>query len=161
VAEAPAVDASPLIFLAHARLADLLQLAAPELVVPEPVAAEIQRRGDDDVTARALRDRPWLRVEPPPPIPPSVERWDLGPGESAVLAWCIAHPGAEAIIDDRDGRRCALIHQVPVRGTLGLILLAKKRGRIAAARPILERMRESGMYLSDGTLDQALSLVGE
>jgi predicted nucleic acid-binding protein len=35
------------------------------------------------------------------------------------------------------------------------------RGRIQAARPVLQAMRASGMYLSDGVLSQALALVGE
>jgi predicted nucleic acid-binding protein len=48
-----------------------------------------------------------------------------------------------------------------VRGTLGLILTAKRRGRIPQARPLLERLRQAGMYLSDRIMDQALALVGE
>jgi predicted nucleic acid-binding protein len=46
-------------------------------------------------------------------------------------------------------------------GTLGLILTAKKRGMIPQARPVLENLQQSGMYLSDRILDQALKLVGE
>lgn len=160
MAEQAAVDASPLIFLAHAGLSDLLQLAARQVVVPEPVAAEILRRGDTDATARAIRERPWLRIVASPPVPRSIERWDLGRGESAVLAWCLAHR-AEAIIDDLSGRRCATTHGVPVRGTLGLVLLAKRMGHIDAARPVLEGMRRSGMYLSSRILEQSLALVGE
>lgn len=49
MAERPAVNASPLIFLARAGLLDLLQLVSPEVVVPEAVAAEIQRRGTSDL----------------------------------------------------------------------------------------------------------------
>jgi predicted nucleic acid-binding protein len=58
-------------------------------------------------------------------------------------------------------RRCAAALKIPVRGTLGLVLVAKQRGRISAARPVLERMKGSGMYLSDSVLNRALSLVGE
>jgi predicted nucleic acid-binding protein len=50
---------------------------------------------------------------------------------------------------------------IPVRGTLGLILTAKKRGVIPQARPVLENLRQSGMYLSDRILNQALKLVDE
>jgi predicted nucleic acid-binding protein len=50
---------------------------------------------------------------------------------------------------------------IPVHGTLGLVLLAKKRGRIEKARPVLDRLRSAGMYLSDRVLDEALKLVGE
>ncbi|MGH9763721.1 MAG: DUF3368 domain-containing protein [Blastocatellia bacterium] len=32
---------------------------------------------------------------------------------------------------------------------------------ISEARPVLEKLRQSGMYLSDHVLDQSLALVGE
>jgi predicted nucleic acid-binding protein len=80
---------------------------------------------------------------------------------SAVLAWAHAHPGTLAIVDDLAGRRCAAALRIPVRGTLGLVLTAKQRGQIKAARPVLESMRASGMYLSDGVMNRALALVGE
>lgn len=161
VADHPAVNASPLIFLAHANLLELLRLLGDEVLVPRAVAEEIRRRGPRDPTARALESASWLRVVEVPDIPPRIERWDLGAGESAVLAWCVEHPGTEAIIDDLAGRRCADALGVPVRGTLGLILIAKQRGRIDAARPILESMRRAGMYLSQAVLDRALRSVGE
>lgn len=161
MAERPAVDASPLIFLARARLLDLLQLVADELVVPEPVAAEIARRGPDDPAAQALAGADWLTVVPPPETPLAIQAWDLGPGESAVLSWCIRRPGTEAIVDDLAGRRCAHALEIRVRGTLGLILLGKQRGRLPAARPVLEFMRGAGMYLSDRVMERALRIVGE
>lgn len=161
VAEHPAVNASPLIFLAHANLLQLLKLLGEEVLVPDAVAEEIRRRGPQDPTARALEDTSWLRVVEVPDVPPKIERWDLGAGESAVLAWCIGHPGTEAIIDDLSGRRCAGALGIPVRGTLGLILIAKRRGHIEAARPILESMRRAGMYLSPAVLGRALQSVDE
>jgi predicted nucleic acid-binding protein len=50
---------------------------------------------------------------------------------------------------------------IPVRGTLGLILTAKKRGVIPEARPVLEKLRQSGIYLPDRILNQALALIGD
>lgn len=78
-----------------------------------------------------------------------------------MLAWGYANPGTTVIIDDLAAPRCAATYEIPVRGTLGLVLTAKKRGVIPEARPVLERLRQSGMYLSDVVLDQALALVGE
>jgi predicted nucleic acid-binding protein len=161
LAERPAVNASPLILLARANLLDLLQLAGPEIVAPAPVADEILREGPQDPAARALETMPWLTIVEAPPVPAVVQAWDLGAGESSVLAWALGHPGTVAIVDDLAARRCAAALHVPVRGTLGLILLAKQRGRIEAARPVLEAMRATGMYLSDAVLNQALALVGE
>jgi hypothetical protein len=45
VAERPAVNASPLIFLSRAGLLNMLRLEGSEIVVPETVAVEIRRRG--------------------------------------------------------------------------------------------------------------------
>jgi predicted nucleic acid-binding protein len=161
VAERAVVNASPLIFLSRAGLLSLLQLATPELLVPESVAAEVRRRGLDDPTARALAETAWLIECQSPAIPPQIQAWGLGPGESAVLAWAYTHPGADAIIDDPAARRCAAALNLPVRGTLGLVLTAKQRGHVAAARPLLVQLRQSGMYLADKVMNQALALVGE
>jgi predicted nucleic acid-binding protein len=43
----------------------------------------------------------------------------------------------------------------------GLVITAKQRGNIPAARPILEQLRSCGMYISDKVMNQALALVGE
>ena len=98
--EPPAVNASPLIFLARSELVHLLQLAGSTIVVPNPVADEILRRGPDDPTAKALATTDWLRTVEPPATPDVIHGWDLGPGESSVLAWGLAHPGTECILDD-------------------------------------------------------------
>ena len=161
MAERPAVNASPLIFLASADLLELLRLAGTEIVVPSMVAVEIRRRGPGDVTVQAIERTKWLVVTDTPPIPAIIQAWSLGAGESSVLAWAHANPGTEAIIDDLAGRRCAATLGIPVRGTLGLVLIAKQRGKIASARSVLEQLRQSGMYLSDRVLNEALVLVGE
>lgn len=161
MAERPVVNASPVIFLANAGLLDLLKVAGSELVVTTPVVAEIKRRGVTDPTVQALERSPWLTVIESPLIPAVIQSWDLGAGESATLAWAHSHPGTEAIIDDLSARRCATALGIPVRGTLGLVLTAKRRGQIPAARPVLEKLRQAGMYLSDRVLNQALALVGE
>jgi predicted nucleic acid-binding protein len=78
-----------------------------------------------------------------------------------VLAWAQVHSGSEAIIDDLAARRCAAAFNIPVRGTLGLALIAKQRGRIPSARDVLDQLRHGGMYLSDQVMNEALTLVGE
>ncbi|MEP7012868.1 MAG: DUF3368 domain-containing protein [Acidobacteriota bacterium] len=161
VAEHAVVNSSPLIFLTRGGLLDLLQLVALEIVVPSAVANEILRRGPSDPAARALTSVSWLRVVETPEVPPAIQAWDLGPGESAVLSWCVARPGVEAIIDDLGARRCAQAIAVHVRGTLGLVLLGKQRGQLTSARAVLEALRNTGMYLSDSVMNRALKMVGE
>lgn len=160
MADAAVVNASPLIFLAKAGFVDLLRVASPQIMVPEQVALEIGRRGPDDVTAKALAGTPWLISVPVTTIPPLIQSWDLGAGESAVLAYALQNPGMVAIIDDGVGRRCAEVLGVPLSGTLGLVLLAKQRGMISSARQVIATLKDHGMYLSEKTIDQALTLVG-
>jgi len=78
-----------------------------------------------------------------------------------VLTWASAHPGTTAVLDDLAARRCARSLGIPIRGTLGLILTAKRRRMITQARPVLEQLRAAGMYLSDSVMNRALKTVGE
>lgn len=155
------VNASPLIFLSKAGMIHFLQQAASHILVPETVALEISRRGRSDITTRTLASTPWLATVEAPAIPPLIQSWDLGPGESAVLAYVHTHPGVAAIIDDGAGRRCAETLGVSLLGTLGLVMIAKKRGLIPAARPVIALLKQHGMFLSESTIDRAMVLVGE
>ncbi len=65
------------------------------------------------------------------------------------------------LIADGSARRCAETLGVPLSGTLGLVMTAKKRGLITAARPVIETLKRHGMFLSKRTIDQAMSLIGE
>jgi predicted nucleic acid-binding protein len=112
-------------------------------------------------TARVVRETSWLKIDEVVETPESIRMWDLGDGESAVLAWVISHPGSEAVVDDLQARRCAATLGLPVRGTLGLVITAKQRGKILAARSVIDELREAGMYLSDAVVNLALEKIGE
>jgi predicted nucleic acid-binding protein len=155
------VNTSPLVFLVREDLLEMLRVGAGDIAVPEAVIAEIRGHGLDDPTVQAIDRASWLMVVPSPAIPPAIVAWRLGPGESAVLALALAEAGSQAVIDDWGARRCARSLSIPVIGTLGLVLLAKQEGAIPAARPVVERLRRSGMYLSDEVIREALARVGE
>lgn len=153
----PVIDASPLIFLTTANYLHLLQQLYPKVLVPQVVTQEIRRYGDTDPTCLALQEVDWLVEVKPLIIPQSVRFCRLDPGES----WAQQYSGTEAFVDDLAGRRCAQQLSIPVRGTLGLVLVAKQRGYIPAARPVIADLKRAGMYLSDRVINQALAMVGE
>ena len=99
----------------------------------------------------------------PQSIPDSVRQHGLDPGDEAGLAWALAHPGTAAIIDDRRGRRVASVLGIPVVGTLGLIIEAKRRGTIPAARPVVDQLllRTTDWYLDARVREHALRGIGE
>lgn len=160
MAESAVIDASPLIFLSRSRHLDLLRSFVQTIWVPRPVADEILRRGSQDITAQAIENTTWLITQPISDISAAILQWRLGTGESATLALAQAH-GLEAILDDLAGRKCAAALNIPVRGTLGIVLAAKQRGLIPKARPVIEDMMSDGLYLSRKVLDQALQRVDE
>ena len=94
-------------------------------------------------------------------VPQVIAAWDLGAGETQVLAHALEHPVCEAVLDDAAGRRCAASLNVRATGTVGLVLRAKKRGLLASARSAVEDLRRNGLYLSQAAADAALSLVDE
>jgi len=162
VSETVVVNASPLIFLGRAKRLELLRLFSGRVLVPEMVWAEILRRGEGDPVVSALTNAAgWIEIVEAPEISPSIQAWGLGPGESAVLALSLQEGNATAVLDDLAARRCAAALGVPLRGTLGIVLAAKRQGRIPAARPVLEDLLRSGLYLSRPVLDEALRRVGE
>jgi len=158
--EAAITNASPLIYLGRTESLHLLEICARNVYVPDVVVREI-RAGHDEPAARAIDTCVWLEVVSVNVVPAEVEAWNLGPGESAVLAWASANPGARVVIDDREGRRCAAHLGIKAVGTLGLVLAAKRGGVVPAARPVIEALVASGLYLSDEIVDGVLALVGE
>lgn len=155
------VDASPLILLSRAGRLDLVRVAGRTVVAPRAVLDEIAAYGPDDPEWCAIRAATWISTADPAPAPPAIQGWDLGPGETQVLTLAKATPGSIAVLDDREARRCARAVGVPVRGTLGLLLVARARGELTLVRPLVEALRRGGMRISDDVVDAALREVGE
>lgn len=155
------VNASPLILLARIDRLDLIASLANLIVVPEAVIREIQAGSGRDGSAGKVQNLPSiLRVEDRP-VPDRIRIWDLGAGESQVLAHALERPGAEAVLDDLAARRCARSLGLSMIGTLGVVILCRHRGVISAARPVLEMLCEAGLRLKPALMDEALAKVGE
>jgi len=149
------LNASPVIVLTKARLIEPVLETADQVVIPSAVAAEVVRAPEPDDPAMR-----WVKAQPAdlfalwePAIPQSIAAWDLGAGESAVLALCLDEPGAVAGLDDRQGRKCARSIGVPVIGTLGLIARAHQSGFLPDLEDALQRILDAGLYISPQHLD--------
>jgi predicted nucleic acid-binding protein len=155
------VNASPIILLGKAGVLHLLPSLCDELVVPVGVVAEVQQgRIADAGRAWLARDGAKF-VCPAPPLLSALASWNGGPGEAEVISWALMHSGFVAVLDDRAARRLAVLHGVPVLGSLRVIVKAKERGFIPLARPALEKLGGGGAYVSDDLIDRAIVLAGE
>jgi len=155
------VNASPLIALGRVGQIELLPQLCEELIIPEGVAREIESCPLGDPAALWLRDRGPSSVVPVRVLEPAVIEWDMGVGESQVLSLCCRQVGAEAILDDRAARRCAALLHVPVRGTLSVLVVAKRRGLIPAVRPVIDDLIADGFRAGRGLFARILHLAGE
>ncbi len=155
------VNASPLILLGKIGRLSLLSELADQLLIPERVAAEVGAQPDGEPTMVEIAHHDRCRIVPSIQVPPEIEAWDLGPGESQVLALTVSTVGSRAVLDDLAARRCAQSFGLPVIGTLGIVLRARTTGRIPLARPVLDELRRKGLYVSTQLMDAALARIGE
>jgi hypothetical protein len=58
--------------------------------------------------------------------------------------------------DDRHASRSARALGIGIRGTLGLVILAKQIASIPAARPVVEHLRRVGLFLPAPTFPKPL-----
>jgi predicted nucleic acid-binding protein len=155
------VNASPLIYLTHVGLLDVLNEPGVPVVVPDRVMGEIGAHGATDPAVIAVGAASWIQVVPDPMIPRLVVDCGLDAGESAVLALALEHPGSQAILDDLTARRCAGSLGIATQGTLGLMLVAKRLGLIPEVRPLIDVVRRAGFYVSDKLVQRVLRAAGE
>jgi predicted nucleic acid-binding protein len=155
------INASPLIFLTAIDAVQLLPRLVDQVLLPEAVLGEVLAKAEPRLSLQILSSTAWVAIEPDIAVPDEVASWDLGAGETQVLAFGRSGSGVELVLDDRQARRCAESLGLPTTGTLGLILRAKWRGFIPAARPLVERLIEHRLYLAHDLVEAALAEVGE
>jgi predicted nucleic acid-binding protein len=157
------VNTGPLLALDACGQIDVLRSLYARVVVPDTVDSEINAG-----KARALlpcgltaEHRAWIDVIPlsNPPKASLAERLD--PGEAAVIALALELGTSLVLIDERPAWREAKIEGLIPIGSVGIIVLAKKKGLIMEVKPHLHEMRSKGMYLSQRVIDNAIIQAGE
>jgi predicted nucleic acid-binding protein len=65
------------------------------------------------------------------------------------------------LIDERAARKVAMARKLPLIGTVGILLLAKRRGLLDSVKDVLDEMKAQGMRISDRLYVQVLTLAQE
>ncbi|BAZ79967.1 DUF3368 domain-containing protein [Sphaerospermopsis kisseleviana CS-549] len=84
---------------------------------------------------------------------------DLGESEAIALAEEIG--ASQLLIDEKAARKFAIARKLPLIGTVGVLLLAKRRGLLASIQGVLDEMQAQGMRISDRLYVQVLTLAQE
>jgi predicted nucleic acid-binding protein len=155
------VNASPLILLGKIGRLGLLAGLADRLIIPAEVASEIAAGPTHDPARVWVASEGLGFIGSAVPADPRIIAWDLGAGETAVLSSGLLMSGALCLLDDRAARDCAAVYQLPVLGTAGVLVRAKRAGLLPAVRPELERLCSAGALLANHVVQDCLRLAGE
>lgn len=141
---------------------DLLHALLGGITITDIVRSEILAGGDrpgQSAIAAAIRARRIRAI---------IDRWteprllDPDEGEASTLRAAM-HQSQPCLvlIDERAGRAVAKEFGIAHVGTVGLIVQAKKRGLIPAARTLFEDLFAQDFRVSAGLINEALAQAGE
>jgi len=151
-------DTGPLAVLFKTDLLFLLKEIYREVLVPEAVKTELIRKQEGIIL---FKNNPWIKVKK------TTDKEsmrvlslivDLGEAEAIALALEL---NSMILIDERKGRNCAKNLNIRVRGTLGLFLEAKKKGKVRNVTECIDKLKRAGYYLDDELIEALLLKSGE
>lgn len=155
-------DTGPLLALARVDGLAWLANGFGEVLVPRVVWKESQHHPSRE-DAKALRKaikmevafslcasatHPWLADLP------------LGAGERAAISVALRRD-TWVLMDDRAARSIARNCEVPLIGTLGVLVMAKRHGSLDEVAPVIGKLRESGYFLGTALVRETLRICGE
>lgn len=150
---APVVsNSSAIIALDRIGQFQLLSGLFTQLIVPPAVVREVA----------PIQLPGWVMEQPlTQPVGPHVLRAALGDGESEAISVAVELRARWIILDDRAARRLAQSLGLPVIGTLGVLLAAKRRGLLAAVQPSLDALVRYGFHVAPALYGRVLHDAGE
>ncbi len=103
----------------------------------------------------------WLTVEHPQNtalVMALNQLVDAGEAEAIALALEQKTP---LVLDDRKARHVARRLGIPIIGTIGILVRAKRQGVLSSIRPQLEALKNAGFHLTPELEQEALRLANE
>lgn len=85
----------------------------------------------------------------------------LDMGEASALALAFEMRGCTVILDDLKARKAAVKMNLKVTGTIGVILNAKKKNKIASVRSVFDKIQMTDFRISERIINEALKEAGE
>lgn len=146
-------DTSPLLTLWSIGELSVLPKLFGEIVIPPDVETEIRAEGHGD-SADAIFDEcgDWLTVRTPLIVLPIR---GLDPGETSAIALAKELAAQFLIIDERLGRKAAMLENVSTIGTVGVLERAANAGLIDLA-VAFERIKQGKFRVTHEFLDRRL-----
>jgi len=157
-------NASVLIGLSSIGKLFLVRERFPQgILIPEAVRREVIDEGEGRPGAREISESKWIKVRKVADkriVGLLLTELDKGEAEAIALA---REVGAGVILlDERDARRAAKRMNLKVLGTVGVLIWAKKVGKVGSLKEELNALRDHGKFRFGQLIyENALREVGE
>ncbi|MBD5476146.1 MAG: DUF3368 domain-containing protein [Lachnospiraceae bacterium] len=156
------VNTTPLIALSHVGQLNILKKLYGEIIIPEAVYRELSVKEESVCKKTVDSSLDWIRVDTiENQMAKTMYRTQLHDGEVEVMILAKEIAADVVIIDDANAKKHAKYLDLPVTGTLGVLIKAKQKGYIDELKPVLQRMVENGIYISQSLIELCLKQVGE
>jgi len=87
---------------------------------------------------------------------------DLNEGEAGVIALAVGQHAGLVLLDESEARRIADLYGLVKTGIVGILMRAKREGKVRSLRAELDKLRrQAGFWIDEGLYHQALRVVGE
>jgi len=151
-------NSSPLIHLSMIGELTLLRYFFDEIIVPEAVYRECVIEGKNREDAKRIGKAKWIKVA-------KIKNTDLkkafmmvlDEGEAEAITLALEKSADLILLDEYEARNYTL----NVTGTIGVLIRAKYRGKIATLKDVLEKLKETGFWLNDDLYTKILKKEGE
>lgn len=144
-------DTSCLIALSKIDKLYLLRDLYQEIIVTQDVFEEFGRSLPDWIIISELRNKQTQS---------EIEK-RLDKGEASSIALALEIGNSTLIIDEIKGRKIAQTFNIDIIGTIGVILLADKRGLIEDVVGTILKLVNNGFRLSDKIIDKIIERYGK
>jgi predicted nucleic acid-binding protein len=158
-------DTSPILALSAIGQVDLLKEQFDEVLIPEAVQTELKTdtdfRGTKDI--RKALQQGWLKVQPVKNAHHAQAlAMELDYGEAEAIALALEPQSQIILLDEHEDRAKARAMGLQLIGVLGILLRAKKDGRIDSMKKIIESLQsEVGFFIAQDLVHDILKRAGE
>src|SRR4030042_4610005 len=144
-------DTSCLIALSNIGLLDVLRDLYQEVIITKEVQAEFGGNLPEWIIVSEVKNK-----DKQAEIEKIVDK-----GEASSIALALETKNSTLIIDEVKGRKIAKSFNLDIIGTIGILLLADKKGLLTDVLGIILKMVNRGFRLSDTLLDKLIEKYGK
>jgi len=140
---------------------DILRKLYGSVYITNEVAHEILIGGNNRFAVKEFEDADFLiKNQSNIKISPML-RNTLDIGEASVIQFALDNKIELVCIDESAGRRVARLNELKLTGSIGILLKAKSEGHVDIIKPIINKMIEHGIYISESVITCALQQANE